>query len=144
MAEDFTIKLHWYRLGDDDDPRWRYERALYAYLAPVRPAIYYVGKCYGTSVRERWRYDAKSDVWDCIEEHTKNHRPIVAEFERPEGMNLTQKLVDDIECLFIFRLQPPCNVQCKSSRGKYRRPGMKIVCVGKDWPLPVKIFKDDG
>ena len=143
MAEEFTIKLHWYGIGQDDDPRWAYERALYAYLAPVKAAINYIGKCYGTTVRQRSHYKAKSDVWDCIEQRTKSHRPIVAEFELPEGTNLSKKLVDDIECLLIFRLQPPCNVQCKSSRGRYRRPGMKVVCLGKAWPLSVRTFKDE-
>lgn len=142
MARDFTLKLHWHHIGDDDDVRWRYKRALYAYLAPRRQVIYYIGKCYGTTVRARWRYDAKSAVWDCVNEHTQNHCPIVAEFELPEGMNLSKTLVDDIECLLIFRLQPPCNVQCKSSRGKYRRVGMKVVCVGSAWPLSERTFRD--
>jgi hypothetical protein len=57
-------------------------------------------------------------------------------------MNLSKTLVDDIECLLIFRLQPPCNVQCKSSRGKYRRVGMKVVCVGSAWPLSERTFRD--
>ena len=143
MGKDFTIKLHWQDIGDDNDPRWRVQQALYVYLAPGKPVIYYIGKCYGTSVRQRWNYDAKSDVWDWINERTKNHRAIMAEFELPEGMNLTKKLVDDIECLLIFRLQPPCNVQCKSSRGKYRRRGMKVVCLGNAWPLSEKTFKDE-
>jgi hypothetical protein len=142
MNEDFTIKLHWHLMSNDDDLGWSYSRAVYAYLAPVKPAIYYIGKCYGTTVRTRWRYDAKRDVWDCVNEYTKNHRPIVAEFELPDGMNLSRKLVDDIECLLIFRLQPPCNVQCKSSRGKYRRPGMRVVCVGNAWPLSERTFRD--
>jgi hypothetical protein len=143
MSEDFTIKLRWYECGDDDDPRWDYRRALYAYFAPVKAAIYYFGKCYGTTVRQRWKYDAKRDVWKWIDKRTKNHCPIVAEFELPEGTNLSEKLVEDIECLLIFRLQPPCNVQCKSSRGEHRRPGMKVVCLGKAWPLPEKTFRDE-
>lgn len=115
-------------------------------LAPVKAAIYYIGKCYGdkTTVRGRWAHDSKTDVWRCIDTRTKDHRPIVAEFELPKGVNLSKKLVDEIECLLIFRLQPPCNVQCKESRGKYRRPGMKVVCVGKAWPLSERTFRDDG
>jgi hypothetical protein len=58
-------------------------------------------------------------------------------------MNLSKKLVDDIECLLIFRLQPACNVQCMESRGKYRRPGMKLVCVGKAWPLSERTFSNN-
>jgi hypothetical protein len=144
MAQGFTIKLHWYNLGTDDSPRWDYDRALYAYLAPARPVIYYVGKCYGTTVRERYAYDAKSAVWDCVDKQTKNNRPIVAEFVLPDGMNISKELVTDIECLLIYRLQPSCNVQCKSSRGKYRRSGMRVVCFGKDWPLSEREFRDEG
>jgi hypothetical protein len=143
MSGEFTIKLHWHGCADKDNPRWNYSRALYAYLAPVKPEIYYLGKCYGTTVRQRWNYDAKRDVWKWIEKRTKNHCPIVAEFELPEGMNLSKNLLEAVECLLIFQLQPPCNVQCKSSRGKYRRPGMKVVCLGKAWRLLKRTFKDE-
>jgi hypothetical protein len=143
MSGEFTIRLHWYGCGNDDNPHWSYSRALYAYLAPVKAEIYYLGKCYGTTVRQRWNYEAKSDVWNCIEERTRNHCPIVAEFELPEGMNLSKNLLEAVECLLIFRLQPSCNVQCKSSRGKYRRPGMKVVCLGQAWPLSTRTFKDE-
>ena len=57
MSGEFTIKLHWYGCGYKDNPRWNYSRALYAYLAPVKAEIYYLGKCYGTTVRQRWNYD---------------------------------------------------------------------------------------
>jgi hypothetical protein len=144
MAKEFTVKVRWYDLGDDDDPRWKDNRVLYAYLAPRAAAIYYIGKAYGneTSVRKRWRRDAKEAVWKCVDAHTKNHCPIVGELDLPQGTNFSKKLVDDIECLLIFRLQPPCNVQCKSSRGKYRRSGMKVVCVGDAWPLSERTFRD--
>ena len=39
------VTLHWYAVADDDDSRWRHDLALYAYLAPVKPEIYYLGKC---------------------------------------------------------------------------------------------------
>jgi hypothetical protein len=144
MAEGFTVKLRWHYVVGHDDPLWAYERALYAYLAPARPLVYYFGKSYGTTVRKRHGYDAKSDVWDCINKQTMKHRAIVAEFELPKGRNLTKELVDDIECLLIYRLQPPCNVQCKSSRGKYRRPGMRVICLGRAWPLSERTFEDGG
>lgn len=143
MAQGFTIRLHWYNVGADDSPRWDYDWALYAYLAPARAVIYYIGKCYGTTVRKRYAYDAKSAVWDCVNKQTKRNRPIVAEVELPDGMNLSKELVADIECLLIYRLQPSCNVQCRSSRGRYCRPGMRVVCLGKAWALPEKEFRDD-
>lgn len=143
MEESFTIRLHWQYVGAEQSPCWQYSRALYAYLAPARPAIHYLGKCYGTTVRGRHGYDAKSKVWDCINEQTESHRLIVANFELPDGMNLSKELVADIECLLIYRLQPSCNVQCKSSRGAHFRRGMRIVCLGKAWPFREREFRDE-
>ncbi len=143
MKEEFIVTLHWYGCGKADDARWSSTVALYAYLAPARAEIYYLGKCYGTSVRQRWNYDAKHDVWDCIEKKTKNHCPIVAEFELPRGARISKQLVSDVESLLIFRLKPPCNVQCISSRGSFSRPDTKVVCSGDAWPLSQKIFRDD-
>jgi len=68
--------------------------------------------------------------------------PIVADIELPKGMRLSKKLLADIECLLIYRVQPDCNVQCKSSRGKYRRPGMKVECGGA-WPFSQRTFRDE-
>ena len=41
----------------------------------------------------------RATFWNCIEERTKNHCPIVAEFELPEGMNLSKNLLEAVECL---------------------------------------------
>ncbi|HEV2381582.1 MAG TPA: hypothetical protein VG206_17535 [Terriglobia bacterium] len=137
------MKIHWYVVGDDDDPRWGYNRALYAYLAPQRAAIDYIGKCDGKTVRQRWGYDAKSAVWDCINQRTKHHHVIVGEFGTEE--RLTRKLVDDIESLLIYRvhqIQPLCNLKNTASRGNHWRPGMKVECRGA-WPLSQKTFRDE-
>jgi hypothetical protein len=63
-SSDLVVRLHWKYVGGDDDPRWQYQRALYAYLAPQRGEILYLGKCDGTTVRARWSYSAKllSDI----------------------------------------------------------------------------------
>jgi len=60
MAETtLLVRLHWYELSEDDDPRWEHDLALYAYLAPVKAEIYHIGKCDRTSVRGRWCHSAK-------------------------------------------------------------------------------------
>ncbi|MEP6963776.1 MAG: hypothetical protein ABI995_16990 [Acidobacteriota bacterium] len=143
MAENtWVVRLNWHLVEEDDDPRWHYERAFYAYLPPRRRGIDYIGKCDGKTVRQRWNYDAKSKVWDCINERTQHHHVIVAEIETEA--RLTRKLVSDIESLLIYRvqqIQPLCNHTNAASRGKHTRPGMKIQCRGA-WPLSQKTFNE--
>jgi len=136
----FVVRLHWYRVEEAEDLRWNHNLALYAYLAPRKAEVYYIGKCDGTTVRGRGCYSAKSGAWDFINKTSQHHRLIVSEIEVDQ--RLTRELLADIECLLIYRVQPECNVQCKSSRGKYSRPGMKIECRGA-WPLSKKVFRDD-
>src|SRR5258708_38324160 len=99
-AATFEVALHWYAIKDDDDSRWRHNLALYAYLAPVKPEIYYFGKCDRTTVRGRAAYSAKSGAWDCINERSQTHRLIVAEVEVEE--RLTRELLADVESLLIY------------------------------------------
>jgi hypothetical protein len=141
MNKDFSIRLYWYNCVDDDDPRWDYSIALYAYLAPMKAAIYYLGKCYGTTVRRRWNYDAKSDVWNHLSRFSKYHRTIIAEIETKQ--RLTRELLSDIESLLIYEIDPCCNVQNTRSRGKHSRPGMRIECRGKAWPLSRRVYRDE-
>jgi len=56
----------------------------------------------------RWRYSAKREVWDCINQRSKSHSLIVAEINRSA---LTRELVADIDSLLIHRVKPLCNVQ---------------------------------
>ena len=138
------VRLHWYGVGENDDSRWRHDLALYAYLAPVKAEIYYIGKCDRTSVRGRWCYSAKPDAWDCIQRRSKTHRLIVAEIETEQ--RLTRELVSDVESLLIYRvhqIQPLCNLQNTTSRGSHCRPGMKVECLGV-WPLRQKTFRDEN
>lgn len=134
------VRLRWHLVHDKKDPRWKHNLALYAYCSPDGSEIYYIGKCDGTTVRGRWRYSAKHEVWDCITTHSPRHRLIVAEFETEQRM--TRELVADIESLLIYHVDPPCNVQNTSSRGRYSRH-MRIQCLGV-WPLQQKIFKDNA
>lgn len=100
------VRLHWYELCNTNDLRWRYDRALYAYCAPRKPEILYIGKCDGTTVRPRWRYDAKRAVWDSINQRSKHHRALVAEvYLFPEGSRLSRQLLADIESLLIYCVQ---------------------------------------
>jgi hypothetical protein len=133
-----AVTLHWYWVEGDDDHRWRHNLAIYAYLPPFKAAIYYLGKCDRTSVRGRASYSAKSGAWDCINSLSKTHRLIVAEIEVDQ--RLTRALLADIESLLIFLIQPCCNVQNTRSRGRHRRPGMRVECKGEAWPLSKRVY----
>ena len=136
-----VVKLHWAHVGDDDDPRWRYERALYAYLAPRRAEILYLGKCDGTTVRARWRYEAKKGAWDFInnDRGLRSHCLIVADIELPTGRRLSRELLGDIESLLINRIKMCANVQCRGSR--IQRQGLEVMCLGA-WPLATRVYRD--
>jgi hypothetical protein len=138
---DLVVRLHWQYVVDEDDPRWGYQRTLYAYLAPHRPEVLYLGKCDGTTVRARWSYSAKTGAWDFInnDRGLRSHRLIVADIEMPSGSRLTRELLSDIESLLINRIDVCANIQCRSSR--IRRSGLEVRCLGA-WPLGTRAFRD--
>jgi hypothetical protein len=136
------VTLHWYDIIGDDDPRWDHDLALYAYLAPNEREILYIGKCDRTTVRGRWRYSAKSGLWDSINRVCDTHCVIVADIE--SNKRVTRELLSDVESLLIYevnRLQPLHNVQNTSSRGQYWRSGMRVECLGA-WPLSKTVFRE--
>lgn len=141
MADGLNVSLRWDVVGDDSDSRWHYNRCLYAYLAPRRPAIYYIGKCHGCTVRERLMAEDKQGVWACINQFCRTHRLIVAEISVPNGCRFTRELMADIESLLIFNVQPIANVQAKQSRTA--RLGLRVRCLGRAWPLQQRTFHDD-
>ncbi len=125
--------------GDDDAMRWTV--ALYAIVEPSSGDIVYIGKADRSSVRARWRRcGAKADVWDWCERayRSREHAFYVGELDSG-ATRLTRQLVEDVESLLIFRLQPSGNLQSKKSR--IRRPGMLVVCSG-DWPSKRRRFID--
>jgi hypothetical protein len=134
------IVLKWHVVGGHDDPRWSYTCCLYAYLAPRRAEILYIGKCDGKSVRQRWNACDKRDVWKHINQFARSHRLIVAEIYLADGDRLTRRLLADIESLLISSVQPTANIQAK--RLRISRPGLVVRC-HRDWPLSAKTFKDD-
>jgi len=136
-----VVTLRWYAVTSDQDSRWNHDLALYAYLAPMRSEILYLGKCDRTTVRRRACYSAKSATWDRINERCRTHRLIVAEIE--VNQRLTRKLLADIESLIIYSIQPTFNVQHTRSRGRYMRPDMRVECRGAAWPLQQKVFWDE-
>ncbi|MGH9327200.1 MAG: hypothetical protein ACRD2B_11040 [Terriglobia bacterium] len=133
-----NVTLRWYSVGPAGDRRWRYTRALYAYLAPHTLEVLYIGKADGCSVRDRWR--EKDDFWRDLGKQRSifNHGVIGAELEG--DFRLTRELLADIESLLIYRIRPWGNIQCQSSKG-YSRPDMTVTCSGA-WPLRERAFRD--
>jgi hypothetical protein len=133
------IGLNWYAVAEDDDPRWSYSRALYAYLAPSQPEIVYIGKADGCTVRQRWQQ--KWQFWMDLERDRKikSHRVIVAELELPMEYRMTRQLLADIESLLIYEVKPWGNIQAQSSR--ITRPGLRVEC-RRAWPCRKRVFQD--
>ncbi|HXK27120.1 MAG TPA: hypothetical protein VJ646_02575 [Candidatus Binatia bacterium] len=134
------IEIDWIWL-DDGDEEWRAARCLYAYLAPRTREILYIGKAWGTTVRERWSRGAKPEFWDDLERERGIYWPAtLAGLVHPPGnLRLTQELLCDSESLLIQQVGPWGNIQSRTSR--IPRPGMTLRCRG-DWPHSKKLYRD--
>lgn len=135
------VEVHWQYLNDGHDG-WNQIRCLYAYVAPLKPEILYIGKSWGVSVRQRWCRSGKENFWDDLEKQRKmrEHRALLGEVELFKGQRLTHQLLCDIESLLIEQVQPWSNIQSRLSR--IARPGLVVACNG-DWPGRQRLYRDD-
>src|SRR5260370_38844307 len=85
----------------DDDPRWHYSRALYAYLSPRRREVLYIGKADGCRVKRRWM--EKDAFWRDLESDRRlqNHRGIVADISISGGCSLPRVLLAHVKTYLI-------------------------------------------
>jgi hypothetical protein len=136
------VDIYWRLLGSDDDPGWGQIRCLYAYYAPRRPEVLYIGKVWGVSVRGRWRRTAKAEFWNDLEEQRgiKYHRPVLGQLAVLPHIRVTRKLLAAVESLLIQRVQPWGNIQSRQSR--IARPGLTVRCRGL-WPHGTRFFRDE-
>ena len=136
-----NIVINWQDVMSDET-LWNVCRVLYAYISPENGEILYIGKADKCSVRERWNYSAKNKFWDWANEvrGLNAHSLIVGDLLLENGKKFSSQLLDDVESLLIFKLQPQGNE--KSRKSRISRHGMKIVCQG-DWDCVNKIFIDD-
>lgn len=74
------IEIKWRGL-EGDDPGWSNRRCLYAYLAPTKKEILYIGKAWGTTVKARWSRNGKEKFWEDLEKQRKirQHIPLIGE-----------------------------------------------------------------
>lgn len=82
------VSLNWNSINGEDDPRWSYLRAVYAYIAPEDDEILYIGKADVCSVRRRWR--EKEQFWRDLERERKifSHARIVADLLLPRAATI--------------------------------------------------------
>jgi hypothetical protein len=138
----YAVNVDWYPLDEGFEEAWEATRCLYAYLAPPRDEIVYIGKSWSVSVRNRWRREAKPAFWEDLERERGifEHAVLGGFVSPPLGGRLTHQLLTDAESLLIQQVQPWGNIQSRSSRTS--RPGMTLRCRG-DWPLRRRTFRDD-
>ena len=136
------IIVRW-RCLPPEDPHWQSMRCLYAYVAPDKKEILYIGKSWGVSVRGRWGREAKSGFWDDLEKKRKikKHIALLSEVSLTYSGILTEKLLADIESLLIIGEQPWGNIQNKKSR--IGRPGLIVKCSGS-WPGQARFYQDNA
>jgi hypothetical protein len=138
-----TINVRWTIL-DDDDPRWEWTLALYAYLTPSLNEILYIGKSYGCSVRRRWQSSDKQKFWFDLERQRRIYEHIVivgsiSLIGDGYAPRITRQKVADVESLLIYQVQPWGNISCKKTR--IERSGMVVKCTGA-WPVSKKTYCD--
>jgi len=126
------IKVEW-EILEDTDSSWESCRCLYAYLAPKGKEILYIGKAWGTSVRNRWSRNGKEEFWEDLEKQRgiKYHIPLIGKIYLQVGRRLTGELLADVESLLINIEKPWGNIQ--SQKNRIGRPGMRVTCNGT-WP----------
>jgi hypothetical protein len=128
------VDVSWVYANLDGGSAWRRSRVIYAYLHARTRNILYLGKAWGTTVRERWNArDKRGGVWSFLDAaEIREHVVIVGELSC--GVRLTSKLLADVESLLIAALQPPANVASVASRRA--RPGLRVRAHGDAWPGP--------
>lgn len=136
------VTVHWSPVSPSlADPQWKKTRCLYAYLAPDKREILYIGKADGKTLRQRWTRCAKEGFWDDLERKRgiRSHGVIEGDIELEEGSRISCELLADIESLLIARVRPWGNIQSRESR--ISRPGLRVKCE-RAWPLDKREFYD--
>jgi hypothetical protein len=126
------VTVHWHALKEGHSD-WQRIRCLYAYVAPYRGEILYIGKAWGVTVRGRWNRSAKEHFWGDLERDRDihSHLALIGEIQLRYAGRLSAQLLADVETLLIRAERPWGNVQCRNRR--IARPGLLVECVG-EWP----------
>lgn len=105
--DDLNVTITWRPVSEEAD--WDERRCMYAYANPAEllstRGIVYVGKADSQSVRERWNDHGRDGLLDELGEVLV----LVGTIDVVDGTRLTERLLDDIEGLLIFFLDPVGN-----------------------------------
>lgn len=128
------IYINWTDISEDDNhPLWNARYVIYAYTHPKEDEILYIGKCLSTTVRSRWNAKDKLDnFWSHLENERGiyKHGILVGEISIKERKEFSDTLLDDIEKILIYIIEPWGNIQCVNSISTNHK--LKIICEG-DW-----------
>ena len=135
------VELNW-TLLDDLHHLWDEQLCLYAYCHPETGQPLYIGKADYTTVKERLYGKHKNEIVEWIADtfDIEEFDVLHGEFVLNPGQRRSSEFLTDIESLLIFRLQPPANIQSRSTHWVARR-GMVVGCLG-DWPMTRDRFRD--
>lgn len=125
-----AIRLHW-RIPDD--MTMHSTRAVYLMRKPGTRTIQYIGKAYRQSLLKRWECGSK-DKW--AGQKGPHYAPLVSGLFTTR--KITPELINDVERLLIFMVQPILNHKGKSSCRLHHRE-LTIHCAGA-WPYPRTTF----
>ena len=144
VSRRMEAQVVWKVVASLDDPRWKSNLGLYAYISPAFDEVLYVGKTYGCTVRRRWSAADKQSFWRQLERNRGiyEHILLVGEitlFGDDYMPRFSRRKVADIESLLIFHVQPWGNIACRNSR---RQRGDLVVRCSGAWPLRQKTFRD--
>jgi len=141
LAEILSVEIPWYKLDGENDPAWRANFCLYAYLHPDRNWLLYIGKADYQTLRQRTHGDHKAELFGylCKCYAIDYFRILQGDLILEEGRRRSSGLLSVVESLLIARLQPPGNIAC--TRSRQYRPGLRVHCTG-DWPIRRARFHD--
>ena len=135
------VNVHWSGISDRNDEKFYWNRVLYAYLHPVTNVILNIGKAFYQTVQERFDDESKLSFWEWANRNGVTKVRVLVGVVETNSNRLTDQMVSDVESLLIHRIKPRGNVQNVLSRS-LSRPGMKVLCYGRDWPLVQRLFED--
>jgi hypothetical protein len=126
------VQLFWRRA---DDLTIRSTHALYLIRRFGTRSILYIGKADRQSFKARWNCRSKNR-WRPLERKGVRLAPLVAGLFTSRVV--TPKLIQDVERLLIFLVQPALNEKGKLSCALHHRE-LRVTCTG-EWPYPRGVF----
>jgi hypothetical protein len=113
------------------------KRGLYLFRRQNGREILYIGRAYRQSIGSRWQCPSKERLARLAKKEKTQVRPLVAGLHT--SRKLTPKLIDDVERILIFLVQPRWNMPGKLTCSIQHRE-LVVKCEGA-WPHPRSTFR---